>query len=180
MSEEIVTLRPFVAARNPIFCKPLNLRFPQIYRLHRSRRIPPDQTPAASGDWSLRSHAKFSLSGEVAPHAEIVCVEPIGHLTLSDQKSLVLRHHWSRAMAQAYLQGVEDVEPDQPIGGVFVSGDAFFTLTQRATSKAWNGPMIFYLADLFEDDGLMGAQSWEMSASCDGVIQRTDVFYDGQ
>jgi hypothetical protein len=180
MSPKIVKLKPFVAERNAIFCKPLNFHFPQIFRLHRSRRIPPGQTPAAPGNWSLRSHAKFSLSGEVAPLAEIVCAEPIGHLAPSDQKSLVLRHHWSRALAQAYLQGVEDIEPDQPIGGVFDFNDALFTLTQRATSKAWNGPMIFYLADLFEDDGLMSAQSWEMSASCDGIVCRSDIFYGSE
>ena len=108
--------------------------------------------------------------------SEIVRAEPIRHLAPSDAKSLVLRHHWSRSRAQAYLQGVEDGNPDQPIGGVFVSDDAFFTLIQRDTSPAWNGPTIFYLADLFEEDDALSAQSWEMSATCDGIIKLTDIF----
>jgi hypothetical protein len=93
---------------------------------------------------------------------------------------LILRHHWSRSLAQAYLRGVEDIEPDQPNDGIVVFNDAFFTLTRRSTSKAWKGPMIFYLADLFEEDGDLGAQSWEMSASCDGIICRSDIFYDAE
>jgi hypothetical protein len=113
----------------------------------------------------------------MGPKSEVVFAEPISHLPPTDRSSLILHHHWSRSRAQAYLQGAEDNQPDQPIGGVFVLNKAFFTLTRRATSTAWKGPMIFYLADLFEDDDGLGGQVWEMSASCDGTVCRTDIFH---
>ncbi len=175
----IVNLKSSVRKRSRIFCKPLNLHFPQIYRLHFSRRMPAEQTSAAPGEWIAGSHVEFSLSGEASSRSGIVCAEPIEHLAPSDQNSLVLRHHWSRSRAQAYLQGVEDGNSVLPIGGVFASDGALFTLIQRATSKAWRGPTIFYLADLFEDDGVLGAQNWETSAACDGIIKRTDIFCNG-
>lgn len=141
--------------------------------------MPHGQMTAAPGEWMVGSHPEFFLSGNAPSRSGIACAEPIGHLALSDQKSLVLRHHWSHSRAQAYLQGIEDIDPVQPISGVFVSDGAFFTLIQRVTSKAWSGPTIFYLADLFEDDGVLSAQNWEMSAASDGTIKRTDIFCDG-
>lgn len=70
--------------------------------------------------------------------------------------------------------------PPSPIGDVFALKEAFFTLIRRATSEAWKGPMIFYLADLFEDDGGLGVQSWEMSASSDGLVCRSDIFHEAE
>lgn len=172
-------MKSIVSKCSRIFCKPLDIHFPQIYRLQRTRPISTGQTRAASGEWPVRGHPEFSLSGEVSLRAGIAAAEPIGHLAPADEKSLVLRHHWSRSRAQTYLQGVEDNCPDQLISGVFVADGAFFTLTQRATSGAWNGPTIFYLADLFEDDDFLSVQNWEMSAACDGTVERTDIFCDG-
>ncbi len=177
MPSELVELRPIVVKPRPIFCKPLNFHFPQIYRLHRSRRIPSGQFPLPRRDWTLQTHGEFSLRNDIPRQSEITFAEPISQLAPTDRNSLILRHHWSRSTAQAYLQGVEDTEPNQPIGGVFVFNETCFTLTRRATSQAWNGPMIFYLADLFEDDDEFGAQGWEMSASCDGLICRSDIFH---
>ena len=37
--------------------------------------------------------------------------------------------------------------------------------------------MIFYLADLFEDDPDIGVQIWEMSVGIDGELRETDIFY---
>jgi hypothetical protein len=172
-------LKSIVRQRSRIFCKPLNLHFPQIYRLHRSRRMLTEHVSAASGEWIAGSRLEFSLSGDTSSRLGLVRAEPIKHLEPSDQNSLVLRHHWSRSRAQAYLQGVEDSNSVLSIGGVFPSDEAFFTLIQRATSEAWSGPTIFYLADLFEDDAALSAQNWEMSAACDGIIKRTDIFCDG-
>ena len=177
MPSEIFKLKPLATKHRRIFCEVINLHFPQIYRLHRSRRIPSEQAPRSVPDWTLQTHSEFSLHSKIQPVGEIVFAEPISHLAPTDPHSLILRHHWSRSRAQAYLQGVEDIEPNQLNGGVFALNETFFTLTRRATSRSWNGPMIFYLADLFEDDGDLCVQSWEMSASCDGAICRTDIFH---
>lgn len=159
-------MKPIVSKRSRIFCAPLKLWFPQIYRL---RRTEAGRTTAASSPG-------FSLIGK-APSRSGMIVEPIRHLTPSDHDSLVLHHHWSRLEARSYLKGIDDGE-SIPIGGIFVSNDAFFTLVQRTTSPAWRVPTIFYLAELFEDDDFLNAQHWEMSASCDGVIENTDIYFD--
>ena len=108
-----------------------------------------------------------------------VHAEPIWHLSPSDPHSLALRHHWSRALAYAYLQGFDDSDSDRSIGGIFVFDGACFTLIKIATSPAWSGPTIFYLTDLFQDDDALNVQGWEMSATCDGIIKLTDIFYEG-
>ena len=180
MPAEKIKSKPIIAKSRSILCKPLNLHFPQIYRLHRWRRIPSEHSPQAHSDGAFQTQSEFSLHSALAPHSEGVVAEPLSHLAPTDRNSLILRHHWSRSRAQAYLQGVEDTVPDQPIGSVFVLNEAFFTLVRRATSRAWKGPMIFYLADLFEDDGELGAQSWEMSASCDGLVCRSDIFHEAE
>ncbi len=180
MPTEIVKLKATGAKPRPVFCKPLNLHFPQIYRLHRSHSVPSQQTPRSHGDWTLQTPSEFSLRNDIPRQSEITFAEPISHLAPTDPNSLILRHHWSRSTAQAYLQGVEDTESNQPIGSVFVFNETCFTLTRRATSQAWTGPMIFYLADLFEDDDEFGAESWEMSASCDGLICRSDIFHEAE
>ena len=38
--------------------------------------------------------------------------------------------------------------------------------------------MIFYLADLFEDDSEIGVQIWEKSVGVDGELRETDIFYE--
>jgi hypothetical protein len=37
--------------------------------------------------------------------------------------------------------------------------------------------MIFYLADVYEDDGDIGVQIWEKSVASDGELRTTDIFY---
>ena len=75
------------------------------------------------------------------------------------------------------MQGVEDMDPDQSSGGIFETEEEIFTIAKCQTRKSWSGPMIFYLADLFEDDSDIGVQIWEMSIGVDGEQRATDIFY---
>src|SRR3974390_2403106 len=78
--------------------------------------------PANPGRFTL-----FDLKDEVAGIAKAI---PVRHLSPSDDRSLIIRHHWSESLANAYLQGVEDMDPDQPCGGVYTG---IFTNAQSQT-----------------------------------------------
>ena len=165
-----------VAPRGEVWCEPLKIYFPQIYRLVRKKVSLSSAAPSfkrnetvVACDFSL-----FNLEDDVATFAKAI---PLRHLSPSDDRSLVIRHHWSESLASAYLQGVEDTDPNQPRSGIYESEGEIFTIAKCRTRKSWPGPMIFYLADLFEDDSDIGVQIWEMSVGVDGELRETDIFY---
>jgi hypothetical protein len=176
MDGQVLKFPTRVARRGDVWCEPLKIYFPQVYRLVRKKvslssaaqSFKQSETVVAC-DFSL-----FNLKEDVAGIAKAI---PVGHLAPSDDRSLVIRHHWSESLASAYLQGVEDMDPDQPNGGVYETEGEIFTIAKCRTRKSWSGPMIFYLADLFEDDPEIGVQIWETSVGVDGVLRETDIFY---
>jgi hypothetical protein len=62
----------------------------------------------------------------------------------------------------------------QPRGGIYETEGEIFTIAKCRTRKSGSGPMIFYLADLFEDDSNIGVQIWEKSVGVDGELRETD------
>jgi len=165
-----------VARRGDVWCEPLKIYFPQVYRLVRKKMSISTAAPSfkhnetvVACDFSL-----FNLDDDVAGIAKAI---PLRHLSLSDDRSLVIRHHWSESLASAYLQGVEDTDPNQPRGGIYEAEGEIFTIAKCRTRRSWSGPMIFYLADLFEDDSDIGVQIWEKSVGVDGELRETDIFY---
>ncbi|MGC1862501.1 MAG: hypothetical protein WA733_15650 [Methylocystis sp.] len=165
-----------VARRGDVWCEPLKIYFPQVYRLVRKTVSLSSAAPSfkhsetvVACDFSL-----FNLKDDVAGIAKAI---PVRHLSPSDDRSLVIRHHWSESLANAYLQGVEDIDPAQSSGGIFETEGEIFTIAKCRTRKSWSGPMIFYLADLFEDDSDIGVQIWEKSVGVDGEQRETDIFY---
>ena len=168
-----------VAPRGDVWCEPLKIYFPQIYRLVRKKMSLSSAAPSfkcnetvVACDFSL-----FNLEDDVATFAKAI---PLRHLSPSDDRSLVIRHHWSESLASAYLQGVEDTDPNQPRGGIYESEGEIFTIAKCRTRKSWPGPMIFYLAALFEDDADIGVQIWEKSVGVDGELRVTDIFYEDE
>ena len=69
------------------------------------------------------------------------------------------------------------MDPDQPSGGIYEMEGESFKIAKCRTRKSWSGPMIFYLADLFEDDSDIGVRIWEKSVGVDGELRETDIFY---
>jgi len=177
MEGQLLKFPTRVARRGDVWCEPLKIYFPQVYRLVRKKvslssvapTFKPTETVVAC-DFSL-----FNLRDEVAGIAKAI---PVRHLSPSDDRSLIIRHHWSESLANAYLQGVEDMNPDQSCGGIYETERDIFTIAKCRTRKSWPGPMIFYLADVFEDDSDIGVQIWERSVGVDGELRETDIFYE--
>lgn len=176
MEGQVLKFPTRVARRGDVWCEPLKIYFPQVYRLVRKTVSLSSAAPSfkhsetvVACDFSL-----FNLKDDVAGIAKAI---PVRHLSPSDDRSLVIRHHWSESLANAYLQGVEDIDPAQSSGGIFETEGEIFTIAKCRTRKSWSGPMIFYLADLFEDDSDIGVQIWEKSVGVDGEQRETDIFY---
>jgi hypothetical protein len=176
MDGQVLKFPTRVARRGNVWCEPLKVYFPQLFRLVRKRVSLSSAGPSfkhnetvVACDFSL-----FNLKDDVAGIAKAI---PVSHLSPADDRSLVIRHHWSESLANAYLLGVEDTDSNQPRGGIYETEGEIFTIAKCRTRKSWSGPMIFYLADLFEDDSEIGVQIWEKSVGVDGVLRETDIFY---
>jgi len=179
MEGQVLKFPTRVARRGDVWCEPLRIYFPQVYRLVRKKVSLSSAAPSfkhnetvVACDFSL-----FNLKDDVAGIAKAI---PVRHLSPSDDRSLVIRHHWSESLANAYLLGVEDMDPNQPRGGIYETEGEIFTIAKCRTRKSWSGPMIFYLADLFEDDSDIGVQIWEKSVGVDGELRETDIFYEDE
>ena len=177
MDGQVLKFPTRVARRGDVWCEPLKIYFPQVYRLVRKRVSLSSAGPSFKRDETVVTcdFSLFNLKDDVAGIAKAV---PLRHLSPSDNRSLVIRHHWSASRAEAYLLGVEDTDPNQPRGGIYETEGEIFTIAKCRTRKSWSGPMIFYLADLFEDDADIGVQIWEKSVGVDGELRETDIFYE--
>lgn len=175
MKDQVLKFPTLVAQRGEVWCEPLKIYFPQIYRLVRKKASLSSAAPGFRHNETVVGcdFSFFNLNDNMTANSV-----PLRHLSPSDDRSLVVRHHWSESLANAYLQGVEDTDPDQPCGGIYDSEQAIFTIAKCRTRKSWPGPMIFYLADVFEDDFDIGVQIWEKSIGADGELRTTDIFYD--
>ena len=176
MDGQLLKFPPRVARRGDVWCEPLKIYFPQVYRLIRKRVSLSSVAPSFRHNETVVAcvFSLLNLKDDVAGTAKAI---PVRHLSSSDDRSLIIRHHWSESLASAYLQGVEDMGPDQPRGGIYETEGKIFTIAKCRTRKSWPGPMIFYLADLFEDDSDIGVQIWEKSVGVDGVLRESDIFY---
>ena len=176
MRGELLKFPTVNAQLGNVWCEPLKLHFPQVVRLVRHTSA---LSAAGLGSSLRRPHVKceYSLHSEPDPEAGIVAAVPVDRLQPGEEKSLIVRHHWSDAMANAYLLGVEDMEPDQPYGSIYETDRAIFTISKCRTRSKWPGPTIFYLADIFEDDASIGVYIWETSLGADGQLRETDIFY---
>jgi hypothetical protein len=177
MNREVLKFPPHIERREHVWCEPLKLYFPAVYRLVKKKGA----LSSAAPGFKLNETAiacEFALLDVEDDTQGIANAIPVRHLSPSDNHSLVIRHHWSKSHASAYLQGIEDMNPRYLCSRIYEAEQAIFTIAKCETRKSWPGPMIFYLADLFEDDSEFGVQIWEKSIGVDGELRTTDIFYE--
>jgi len=176
MTAKVLRFPTRVAEKGDVWCEPLQIFFPPVFRLHFSSTMATDvRNGGAIGRRSTR--CAFSLFGEASPSTGILKADRVHHLLPEDNRSLIVRHHWDSGLAEAYLHGVEDTEPQQPTDGIFEIGDDVFTISKCRTRASWSGPRIFYLAELYDRESEVGVETWEMSVGVDGRRSRTDIFH---
>ncbi|MGJ0510005.1 MAG: hypothetical protein ACR652_23325 [Methylocystis sp.] len=172
MNVQVFTFPTGVVRQGEVWCEPLKIYFPQIYRVIRKNVSRSSVSPSFNERPVACDFSLFNLKNAVTGSI------PVRHLSPSDDRSLIVRHHWSKSLANAYLQGVEDMDSDQPCRGIYETERAIFTIVKCRTRKSWAGPMIFYLADGFVDDSDIGVQIWEKSVGVDGELRASDIFFD--
>jgi len=85
---------------------------------------------------------------------------------------LVVRHHDTLNRAVAYLNGIEDFTNTCDLAEIFSCKAGWFTLLIRATKPEWAGPLIFYVAEKWGDDGI---ERFEVAVGPDGEARPTDL-----
>lgn len=156
-------LRKRKAEHGNIWCPPLRLYFPRIFRISHK-----DAKRARTAGAHLLHHISYTLDprGIAAPRGCVV--NEIDHLDRDATHSLIVRHHWSRSLASSYLEGVEDMTDTHENAGIFDVDGAVFTLTERPTRADWPAPIIIYVAEIYDSQNAIDAEHFEVVVGPDG------------
>jgi hypothetical protein len=172
----VLNSSPEAASLDSIWCEPLKLHFPRVYRLCDKDCI--DSNAVVATDRSQLCHAcAYTLDVSAALSVE-GAVAPIHRMSRGAKTSLIVRHHWSEMLADAYLEGVEDLAATDTVGAVFETESGIFTLAEAPTRESWPGPMLIYVAEIYDDAAPIGALHWEMAISPDGEIRCGDMLHE--
>jgi hypothetical protein len=150
-----------------LWCPLRQMYFPQIFSFVGKDADDDDAKPI---------NCMYTLDSKARPWTDNVILVPIDRI-VSDllvgkrTKSLVLRHHETLERALGYLSGVEDVTNTCDDVEIYKCSDGIFTLTLRTTDRKWPSPMIFYVAESYDND----TQRFEVAVSSDGQRRPTDL-----
>lgn len=165
-----VSLRRRRADHGRVWCPPLRLYFPRIFRVS-----------LKTAKWARQKNAPhaqqiaYTLDPSAMRRIPGCIVDEIDHLNHDASHSLILRHHWSRSLASSYLDGVEDVMDACDSVGVFEVEDSVFTLTERSTRADWPAPMIIYVAEIYDAQNEIGAEHFEVVVGPDGRPEPSEL-----
>ncbi|MGJ0620444.1 MAG: hypothetical protein ACR65Z_06985 [Methylocystis sp.] len=166
---EIVRFPRKQAQHGNVWCEPLGMYFPKIFRL--SETASNNAEAAATHFYTLDPRPSTSLAGYSA--------QEIQQLDPHESHSLILRHHWSETAANSYLEGVDDFGEGNESPVILVRDDAVFTLTDRVTRRSWPGPMIIYVADIYDSQNDVAAEHFEVVIGPDGRQETRDLLAEG-
>lgn len=149
--------------RGSIWCPPLRLYFPRIFRI--SQKAASRVHKAGAPERLLIGYTLDPSAIEAIPGC---VVDEIDHLDRYAPHSLIVRHHWSKSLASSYLEGVEDMADTHDNAGIFEVDEAVFTLAKRSTRAEWSSPMIIYVAEIYDSQNEVGAEHFEVVVGPDG------------
>ena len=149
-----------------LWCSLRQMHFPQIFSF----------VGKGADDDAKPINCLYTLDPKARPWADNVLLVPIDRIESNllvgrRTKSLVLRHHETLERALGYLSGVEDVTNTCDDAEIYKCSDGIFTLTLRTTDRKWPSPMIFYVAETYDND----TQRFEVAVSSDGQRRPTDL-----
>jgi hypothetical protein len=161
-----------------IFCPPLKLRFPIIYRVVQSAtRKQLKAEGLADMMKPFRDCCYYTLT-DASEHAAVFpgTIEATELRTLDpaiDRVSVVIHYHRSFDTAWAYHRGLWDYGADFRDFGLeptCQTEEGIFTLITRPTNPSWPGPLIIYCVDRVPADNRFGENSWEAAVAPDGAL----------
>jgi hypothetical protein len=163
-----------------VFCPPLNLRFPTVYRIVQSMtreqlddRGVHDEEPFVYNHYTLDEEDDDArrYPGTIERRT-IRSLDPA-----IDRVSLVIRYQRIPDEALGYWQGLYDYGVGCGTDAIFPTEEGTFTLITRPTKPSWPGHLIIYCVDKVPTDDLIGEDSWVLAVAPDGsLIERFDDF----
>jgi hypothetical protein len=152
-----------------VFCPPLNLRFPTVFRIVQSvtrqqldeyglHDLEPIQ------DCNHYTLAEPDLDLDAGRYPGTIVRTRLQSLDPAiDRVSLVIRRHLSRATSDGYRAGLDDYSVD--FGEIIRRTEGIFTLITRPTKPAWPGPLLIHSAELTDDTA-----HWVVAVAPDGTL----------
>jgi hypothetical protein len=165
-----------------IICRPLNVRFPGIYRIRQTMTREQldefgcyDEPPfVGANHYCLGEPDRDRYPGTL----EIAAMRSLDPAV--DEASLVVRYFRTPEAASGYHEALLDygAATNQHAGCRTEHG--IFTLITRPTRPSWPGPLIIYCVDSVPVNyNVIGEDSWEVAMAPDGtLIERFDDFGD--
>jgi hypothetical protein len=153
-----------------VVCRPLNLRFPTVYRIDESAtreqldyyRVYDKEPYTGLKHYSFFDDRCYFGTFE---RTAISTLDPT-----IDTVSLVIRYHLSRETALSYLDCLEDFGIDDMENSWHQTEEGIFTLIKRPTKPSWPGPLIIYYVDSVPADTISGDNCWIVAVASDGAF----------
>ena len=170
---------PFVirgARRGGIYCQPLDITFPALFRVVQTLSREQLDEQGLSDMEPIDGYVHYTISDEEQQRipGTIECTTIRG-IPDPDALTLVVRWHANEEHASGYLDAVGDLSDDETNGEICRSNDGIFTLAKRSTNPDWPGPLVIYLA-VHPANNLSGSEIWYLALAPDGNPFRLDDY----
>jgi hypothetical protein len=161
------------ARRGGVYCPPLDLNFPALYRVVQNVSRQQLDVAGLTDEEPVESYVHYTIDEHQRFLGSIERSVARG-ITDAGAPSLVIRWHPNEEIAAGYLDALLDTSDlDDWSCELCRSEDGLFTLTERPTHRDWPGPLVIYLADYptgrpypFETD------FWYIAFRANGALQR--------
>jgi hypothetical protein len=157
-------IKAAVAGR--VYCPPLNIHFPQLFRILQPVTRADLEALGETEVEPVENFIDYTLDQDHRYYGKVEC-EAVRNLAEADRESIVVRHHRSFEEAMSYLDAVSDLFGLEDAHPIFKTKEGLFTLARRQTDKAWPGPMVIYVA-VHPADNLVGSEVWQVAIAPDG------------
>jgi hypothetical protein len=156
------------ARKGGVYCEPLNINFPAVFRVVQSlSREQLDEIGAPDTEpferyvhYTMRDEHERRIPGTVEAGT-------MRGIPDADAPSLVIRWHPSEEHASGYLAAASDIDDDKT-SEISRTTEGLFTLVKRPTNSEWPSPLIIYLAEV-PANYIVGTDYWYLALASDGT-----------
>lgn len=139
----------------PVYCESLGIHFPALYRATVITTMKHLKEVGADFDSEFKPGTWFAFELSNTSNCEYLgdVTWDIVHCIRQNEQdeSIVIRFHKSHEAASAYLHGYIDTDNDnffQEMCKLYKTDKGYFTFINIKSKEEWDGPLIFYLAEI--------------------------------
>ncbi len=156
-----------------VYCPPLNLNFPVLYRAVQNISREELDELGLTDEEPVESFVHYTIAEN---HRFLGSIERTVARGVIDAEapSIIIRWHPNEELARSYLDALMDVsDPEDSNGELCRTEDGVFTLAQRPTYREWPGPLVIYLAEVPAGRPYpFDTEIWYIAFRPDGSLQR--------